>query len=212
MPDPENHVPGSIDPYYSLLNQIFVSNAPEPTQKVEELESLLGEYLKRCAYHFFPQLGDDSKAELVQQTRIKVWLKAGQCKGSTRRSIFAWIKKIVYTTGINLLRDGEKPELFSDVERNASTMDGASAENQPWDLAAGLWADSSNSRRTMEDDVVLRESIRTWMKELTNRERKVFLLCLYGYSKTEIAEMLQISNPRVSQYVEQIYNKYQNIA
>jgi RNA polymerase sigma factor (sigma-70 family) len=195
---------GSNDPYRTLLNLTFHNKTKESP---EDLHQALIDLLKKYVNQLFLRQNEDFKIELVQLVSFKIWSNAGKCKGDSEQSILSWIKKIVYTSGVSLLRDGERLDQFIDLELNDSDDEGNSTDDGPLDNAINLWGVSDHSERAVEDDIIYRELIQSWIDKMTPQEHKVFVYRMYEYSKTEIAAKLGVSKPRVTQLIEQIDKK-----
>jgi RNA polymerase sigma factor (sigma-70 family) len=191
-----------------LLDQLKTGSQDETSLILTELQLLLGAELHKYVNHRFDSQGKVFVEELLQQTWIKVWRNMDQCHGVSCQSILAWIKKTALRTGLNMIRDDREFDELLRLEReHPSGEDGNSLcdevsliPQESGKTAASMW-------RPTEDQVIFSDLMQQWRASLTDQERKVFLLCLGGYSKSEIADMLNISRPRVSQYIEQIYRK-----
>lgn len=205
---PENYDAGSADASRTLMDRMKTGSQEEINFTLAELQQLLGAELRNYVNHRFNSQGEVFVEELLHQTWVKVWLKMDQCRGFTCQSILAWIKKAALRIGINMVRDNRKfAELLRLESENSSDEDGSSPREEtnvfPQEnggMAASMW-------RPTEDQVIFNDLIEKWRESLTDQERNVFRLILEGCSKSEIADMMDISRPRVSQYIEQISGK-----
>lgn len=145
-------------------DRVFASRcaAGEPAA-FERLWSLLGERLRRIAYHHLGTLQDADDA--VQETLIKVHRSAGSFKGGS--SFSTWVTRILMNTCTDMLRHrGRRPE--SSLEE--------------FDLS---------SRTTGFSTAAL--ELNRMLSELTPQRRAVFLLFeIEGLSHAEIAAVLGI--------------------
>jgi RNA polymerase sigma factor (sigma-70 family) len=182
----------------NLLDLISNIDLEKRDEAFERLYDLLNDLLMKYLRGQFRSQGDDFHDEVAQSTWVKVLSKSTQCRGMTQASIFAWLKAIAYHTGLNLIRDDEK---FEELIRQEETTN---------DLQGAVVVKSKRTSffRAIEDTVFYRESVVNWLNNMTERQREVFYYRRYGLSKTEIAEKMKISNPRVTQHLKEIHRKY----
>lgn len=186
------------DPCRILLDLIVNVDLERRDDAFEKLHDLFDDQLKKYLQSQFRSQGDDFHDEVVQSTWVKVLSKSTQCRGLTQTSIFAWLKTIAYHTGLNLIRDGEKFEEF--IQEEEATTDLESVVTAK--------SDCVTFTRATEDVVFYQEKITNWLNTLTERQREVFIYRLSGFTKTDIAEKMGISNPRVTQHLKEILRKH----
>jgi RNA polymerase sigma factor (sigma-70 family) len=191
------------------LDRLRTGTGTEINLTLEELQCLLGGDLSKYVSRYFSQRDEIFIEELLQQTWHKVWSQASQCRGLDRRSILAWVKQIARRTGINMVRDGKKLEHFISLEELSASED---EDAPPWDestvSAPVRWGAQPLSIRPTEDEISLGELIQEGRRRLTDRQYEVFLLCLYESSKSSIAKILEISEQRVGQIIDQINTRF----
>jgi RNA polymerase sigma factor (sigma-70 family) len=157
--------------------------------------------------------------DVIQQTWIKVWLKANQCRGESRAEILGWIKTIAAHVGANMRRDSAKLVQLIRQEQEEETGEvrrACSARQQS--QVEGL-DDTDHGLRPTEQAAQLRD-FHSWMKRslnkldqtLTCREKQVVDMLQQGISKGQIATQLSISGARVTQLLAQIQKKYSTLA
>jgi len=169
----------------------------------------MGDDLRKYVLRHFGRQGDFFVEELLQQTWIKVWRRIDQCDGFTCRTILAWIKQAALRTGLNMVRDQKKLEQLLSLEGERSSQeDGGSPCEETNFYTHENQGQAAWVRRPTEDQVIFNDLVKKWRSELTGQERKVLFLRLDGCSNSEIAAILNISRPRVSQYLDQIARKH----
>lgn len=192
----------------TLVDRIKTGSQEDKNLSFARLQFEINDHLRKFVnFHFFSQ-GEEFIEELLHQTWIKVWQNIGQCRGRSRQSILAWTKSISLNLGYNLVRDNKKFDelLHLDAERSGEESESHSWEETNFRIKENKRGVSTLHRPT-EDQVLFRDLMQKWQDQLTDQELRVFTLCLDGYSKSEIATILGISRPRVSQYIEQICSK-----
>jgi RNA polymerase sigma factor (sigma-70 family) len=185
---------------------MIYGKSDEVNQTIIKLQQLLGrDLLKFLNYQFFQQ-GEDFVTELLHQTWLKVWINAKQCTGDTQRSILKWVKTIAYHTGLNMIRDDKMLQESISIEESKPDKNRQPIQDN-LDAAQGLWDNQQPSFRPVEESVIFQEKMEKLIKELSKQEYKVFSYSKDGYTGSEIAKLLSISKPRVSQYIKQIIKK-----
>ncbi len=190
---------------HTLIKALPTATIPQADLMIYELQTLIGNQLIRYVSHHFGNNGVEFIEEVVQRTWIKIWEKASQCHSSTSSSTYAWIYKIARNTALTLWRDMKK------LDEVISFDDVVFTEAAPQDLptihGSSRKGHIIKSERAIEEEIVEQEYQRSWKAFLSPKERQVYGLWIAGYTKSEIADILKMKRPRVSEYFRQIINK-----
>lgn len=147
--------------------------------------------------------------ELIQKTWLQVWEKAYQCKGTTQASIFKWIKTIAHNLGMNMVRDLQKLNqmiAFEDFETDLQA-DQYIHPQQSRHPQIMIGDEVSMSGEDTQIKLEFAESVKLLIHQLTPQEHNAFTLWVNGHPKNEIARMLNVKPPRVTQLFDQIAKK-----
>jgi RNA polymerase sigma factor (sigma-70 family) len=134
----------------------------------------------------FSSLDDTQIENIVQHTMLKVFEKAHQYTGQTDNRAQSWVWRIAFNKGIDTVN---VKEIVEDVE------------------TVFYYVNDDGNTENSEESCIENEDWEQFLTSLSSRQKQVVTLLSQGYEREEIAKMLEISAPRVSQLLTEILGK-----
>jgi len=189
---------------FALVKELSTASLSETNAIFNELNELIGFRLQKYVAYRFGNQGQYFVDEVLQRTWITVWEKASQCRKESPASTIGWIYRISRNLAYNLLRDSKHIQEIVNLEEDEG--DEVAFPERTINRRK-LNSGPVFSNRPTEERVIEDESKRIFLASLTKNQYPVFILWIYGYKEKEIADILEISPQRVSQYMKQISAK-----
>ena len=159
---------------------------------------LYNQYFPRLVRYVLNRVSslDEAEAEsIVQDVMFCVYRKAGTYNGSSDAQAASWLYRITHNRTIDITRAMRH---FQEVELDAD--DSPMSELPDPD-------DDDDTRRAAEVDEEIRQYLNLFIQSLTPREREVLGLKVKGLRSNEIAGLVGVSAPRITQLMQNIQRK-----
>lgn len=161
---------------------------------------LYNQYFPRLVRYVLNRVSslDEAEAEsIVQDVMFCVYRKAGTYNGNSDAQATSWLYRITHNRTIDItraMRRFQEVELDAD-DRPMSELPDPDNEND------------DDTRRAEEVDEEIRQYLNLFIQSLTPREREVLALKVKGLRSNEIAEIVGVSAPRITQLMQNIQRK-----
>jgi len=173
------------------------------SEKLEQYIGLVGGDLRGYIHSKFYDQGEEFVDEVTSHTWLKAYEAGPQINATNERQLMAWLKITAYHSAVDLLQDDRQLDEWASKQDDSGEDEDVPYEERLAE-AKQLWREAGHGQRPTESAFFFRDEVAHALQRLTPVQQKVWLMCLYGYSKTEIALSLEISNPRVAEIVKQI--------
>jgi RNA polymerase sigma factor (sigma-70 family) len=168
----------------SGLHDSLVEAKAGCTTRLVERHKELFDGLVNFIHHLYPSLDEPSCESAAQLAIVKIPPAAQNYRGKTNKQARNYIFTIAKHCAFDLIRNEKK---FADIE--------------------AYYLINDDRAQKVEDAVVEAEIFTKICDALTSQENKVLDLLLKGYIAVDIAKILTVSKPRVSQLRKNIIEK-----